>query len=176
MTQCFIVKSTTKPNPKEASIAPTLPQAAPILSSNIIIVPSQLSKEYLAKPKQLKLPTRTNNKKLYAQASKSNIEDIIYIKDAFLSLPLKKIIEINNIINISKLVKSHIKITTKEPLRKQIIIPMDQSNMSVIVNNTNTFIRNINNCFHEHNSNIVTDFIRLKDYGVIITTNQAASS
>ena len=53
---------------------------------------------------------------------------------------------------------------------------MDQSNTSIIINYTNTFIRNINNCLHEHNSNIIADFIRLKDYKVIIITNQAISS
>ena len=104
------------------------------------------------------------------------MEDIIYIKNAFLSLPLKKIMEVNNILTISKLAKPCIKITTKRLLRKQIIIPIDQSNMSVIVNHTNTFIRNINNCLCKYNLNVVTDFIRSEDYEVIITTNQATSS
>jgi len=128
MTQHFVIKPVTESNPKEASIVLTPPQAAPsipILSGNIPIVFSQPSKESLAKLKQLKPLTGTNNKKLYVQALKLNVEDIIHIKDAFLSLPLKKIMEVNNILNTSKLVKPHIKMTTKEPLRKQIIIPMD---------------------------------------------------
>jgi len=53
---------------------------------------------------------------------------------------------------------------------------MDQSNMSVIINHANTFIRNINNHLCEHNLNVVADFIRSEDHGVIITTDQAASS
>ena len=68
MTQYFVVKSTTELNSKEASIAPIPPQvapSAPILFSNISIVLSWLSKEFLVKPKQLKPPTGTNNKKLY---------------------------------------------------------------------------------------------------------------
>jgi len=48
--------------------------------------------------------------------------------------------------------------------------------MSVIINHTNTFIRNINNYLCEHNLNVVADFIRLEDHGVINTTNQADSS
>ena len=48
--------------------------------------------------------------------------------------------------------------------------------MSVIINHTNTFIRNINNYLCEHNLNVVADFIGLEDHGVIITTNQADSS
>ena len=35
----------------------------------------------------------------------------------------------------------------------------------------NTFIRNINNCLHKYNSNIIADFIRSEDYKVVITTN-----
>ena len=105
-----------------------------------------------------------------------NVKDIIHIKDAFPSLPLKKIVKVNNILNISKSVKPCIKITTKKPLRKQIIILMDQSNTSVIVNYANTFIRNINNHFCEHNSNIIANFIRSEDHRVVITTNQATSS
>ena len=93
----------------------------PIPTSNIQIVSFWLSKEFLVKLKQLKLPTKTNNKTLYTQASKLNIEHIIYIKNAFSSLFFKKIIEVNNIFNILKLVKFYIKIITKEPSRKQII-------------------------------------------------------
>jgi len=48
--------------------------------------------------------------------------------------------------------------------------------MSVIVNYANTFIRNINNYLHEYNLNIVTDFIKSEDHGVVITTNQATFS
>ena len=122
MAHCFIcIKLTTKPNSKKTSKDPTSSQAAPsvpILSSDIPIAPSQLSKESLAKLKQSKLPTRTNNKKSYAQASKLNVKDIICIKNAFPNFPLKKIIEVNNILNILKLVKSYIKMTTKGLLRK----------------------------------------------------------
>lgn len=53
---------------------------------------------------------------------------------------------------------------------------MYQSNISIIINHTNNFIRNINNRLYKHNLNIVTDFIRLEDYGAVITNNQATSS
>jgi len=69
MAQCFVIKPTTEPNSKEASIAPTSFQAASsisIPSSNIPIVSSWPSKKFLAKLKQLKLQTGTNNKKSYA--------------------------------------------------------------------------------------------------------------
>ena len=69
MAQYFVIKPTTEPNSKEASIAPTSFQAASsisIPSSNIPIVSSWPSKKFLAKLKQLKLQTGTNNKKSYA--------------------------------------------------------------------------------------------------------------
>ena len=68
--------------------------------------------------------TATNNKKLYTQALKINIKDIVYIKNIFLTLSPKKIVEVNNIINKSSTVKPKIKMTTKGPSRKQVIIPM----------------------------------------------------
>jgi len=53
------------------------------------------------------------------------MKEIICIKAAFLKLSTKKVIEINDIFNNNKtgLVKPRINITTKEPLRKQVIIP-----------------------------------------------------
>jgi len=70
----------------------------------------------------IKLLIRTNNKNSYTQTLKLNMEDIIYIKNIFPSLFLKKIVKVNNILNILKLVKFCIKIVTKKLLRKQIII------------------------------------------------------
>ena len=70
----------------------------------------------------IKLLIRTNNKNSYTQTLKLNMEDIIYIKNIFPSLFLKKIVKVNNILNILKLVKFCIKIVTKRLLRKQIII------------------------------------------------------
>ena len=47
--------------------------SAPITFSNIQIASFWLSKEFLVKLKQLKLLIETNNRKLYAQASKLNM-------------------------------------------------------------------------------------------------------
>jgi len=130
---------------------------------------SRLSKENLAK---LRYISKSNtNKKFYAQASKSNIEDIIHIKDVFLNLPTKKVIEINNIINKTSLVKPKTNITTKRPSRKQIIILMSKNNAEDISNHANYHIININRCLKEARSNIVANFIHLENYGVIITTS-----
>ena len=73
----------------------------------------------------IKLLIKTNNKNLYTQTLKLNMKDIIYIKNIFPSLFLKKIVKVNDIFNILKLVKSCIKIVIKKLSRKQIIISIN---------------------------------------------------
>ena len=89
----------------------------------------------------MKLNNKTNNtKKSYIQAFKNNIKDIIYIKENFLKLPTKKVVEVNDIINNNKmgLVKPKINIITKEPFRKQVVILMISKNIGFVVNSANT--------------------------------------
>jgi len=83
------------------------------------------------------------NKKLYIQALKTSIEDIICIKEVFPTVLSKKIIEIN-IINKSGLVKLKVNMTTKELLRKQVFIPMSKNNAKFIRSNTSSYIKSIN--------------------------------
>ena len=82
----------------------------------------------LSKSKEINL-VKSTIKKSYTQASKINI------KDMFPTLTSKKITEVNNIINKLSIVKPKIKITTKEPLRKQVIIPISESNSNIIGSN-----------------------------------------
>ena len=67
------------------------------------------------------------------------MEDIICIKEAFLKLPTKEVIEINNIINNNKIgpVKHKINMTTKELSRKQVITSISLNNSKVIGNFAN---------------------------------------
>ena len=97
-------------------------------------VPSILTSPFdLSKSNKSKLTNTINNKKSYAQTSKINIEDIIHIKDTFLTLSSKKIVNINNIINKSNIVKPKINMTIKELLTKQIIIPISKNNTEIIL-------------------------------------------
>jgi len=79
--------------------------------------PNMSSPQNSLKSKESNLTT-TTTRKSYAQASKINVEDIVHIKNMFPTLFPKKIVEVNNIINKSSMVKPKIKITTKEPSRK----------------------------------------------------------
>jgi len=154
---------------------PTTPNGKSAKVSNFFLsIPYRLSKENLAKSKYI---SKSNtNKKSYTQASKSNVEDIIHIKNEFPNLSTKKVVKINDIVNKTSSVKPRINMTTKGPSRKQIIIPMSKNNAEVISNHANYYIININKCFKKAKSNTVANFICLENYGIIITTSQAASA
>jgi len=111
---------------------------------------------------------------LYTQALKINVEDVFHIKDAFSTLSSNKIVDINNIINKSNIVKPKINMTIKGFSRKQIIVLISKSNVEVILNQANFLIININRHLKEANLNTITDFIHLKNNRVVITTCQAA--
>jgi len=113
--------------------------------------------------------TTTTTRKSYAQAFKINIEDIIHIKDSFLTLSPKKIVEVSNIFNKLSIVKPKIKITTKKPLRKQVIILMNLNNSNIIESNVSFHINDINRHLKNANSNNSADFIHIDKVGIIVT-------
>ena len=113
--------------------------------------------------------TTTTTRKSYAQAFKINIEDIIHIKDSFLTLSPKKIVEVSNIFNKLSIVKPKIKITTKEPSRKQVIILMNLNNSNIIESNVSFHINDINRHLKNANSNNSADFIHIDKVGIIVT-------
>ena len=55
--------------------------------------------------------------------------------------------------------KPKINMTTRELLRKEVIIPMAKSNTELIVNSAHTHISNVNKCLKNSKSDIVADFI-----------------
>ena len=93
----------------------------------------------------------------------------------FPTLFSKKIIEVNNVINKLSIVKLKIKMTTKRPLRKQIIIPMSQNNSNIIGSNTNFHINDINRHLKDANLNNSADFIHIDKVGIIVTISITAS-
>ena len=101
---------------------------------------------------------------------KINIEDIIYIKDSFPTLSPKKIIEVSNILNKLSIVKPKIKMTTKGPLRKQVIITMNLNNSNIIGSNASFHINDINRYLKDANLNDSANFIYIDKVSIIITT------
>lgn len=105
------------------------------------------------------------------------MKEIICIKAAFLKLSTKKVIEINDIFNNNKtgLVKPRINITTKEPLRKQVIIPWAQITLRLFGNFANMYITNINRYLKEVLLDTIANFIWVESKDIIITTNKIVS-
>jgi len=95
----------------------------------------------------------------------------------FSKLSLKKIIKIHNIAQGISL-NSHPKLnmTTKGSSRKQIIIPISQDNSNIVFSHANKYIFNINNLLKTSKSKVTADFIQSDDKGIVITTNQVAST
>ena len=123
---------------------------------------------------------QANIKKSYAQASKANIsprvKDVLCIKDTFPELSTDDVERIIKVMNGNERQKKpKINITTKEPSRKQIIIPIAKLNTEFIINSVSFNIANINKCLKNAKSDIIADFIHLTNNRVIITTKKLAN-
>ena len=99
--------------------------------------------------------------KSYAQASKLafNTSKVLKIKETFPSLNTKKIDQVNNIVNGQDKTKPRIKMTTKGPSRKQIIIPMSNDNVVSFMKNSSVHVANINRSLHNAKTNVLVDYI-----------------
>jgi len=88
----------------------------------------------------------SNPTKSYTQASKSlaTTSDVLKIKEAFPALNAKKIDQVNNIVKGNLKLKPKIQMTTKDPSRKQVIIPMSKDNINAFMKNSSLHVANIN--------------------------------
>jgi len=114
--------------------------------------------------------------KFYAQASKQNIStsEVIKIKEAFPSISVQKINQINNIVKGNLKPKPHIQMTTKSLSRKQVIISMDNNNISNFMKNSSLYITNINRTLRNAKSEVLVNFICFDSLGITIVTNKVS--
>ena len=112
--------------------------------------------------------------KSYTQASKQNIStlDVVKIKETFPSIGAKKIDQINEIVKGPSKPKPHIQITTKEPSRKQVIIPMGNENNVKFMKNSLIYVTNINRNLRNVKSEVLVNFIHSNPLEVTIITNK----
>ena len=158
---------------KQADISRIPPPIPPRPSKSV------LSKSKFYKKIQASNLTPSSHNRSYAQASKSNINEIIKIKDTFPKLPPNKVLDIHNMIimsNSNNKGKPKLNMTTKGPSRKQIIVPMSMNNTEKVLANSNVHVANINRLLKGIKSKISADFIHSDNKGVIITTNKVAST
>ena len=162
---------------KSSLSSTSLPSNTAVLSSptnSITTLPPQMS----VVPQKVSKPS--NMKKSCAQASKSNlskVEDILWVKEAFLSLSaneVRKILKVKNSSEGKK--KPKLNMTTRGLSRKEVIILMTKSNTELIIKSAHKQITNINEHLKNSNSDIIADFIRLSNNRVIITTNCPANA
>ena len=103
-------------------------------------IPPRPSAATLAKSKHNK------STKTFAQATKQNIKNLLKIKEAFSSLPSKKVIDMHStVFNTNSQSYPKINMTTKGPSQKHVLIPMNKDNKNTILHQANVHVRIINN-------------------------------
>ena len=123
-----------------------------------------ISKYFQPKKSTVKNNAQDSNvktRKSYAQASKTsvNTSEVLKIKETFPSLNAKKIDQVNNIVNGQNKMKPRIKMTTKGPSRKQIIIPMSGDNVSSFMKSSSVHVANIKRLLRNAKTDILVDYI-----------------
>ena len=165
--------------PKSVSVtinkAPPLPPL-PAKSKKEINVISKYFQPSKTTVKNNAQKSNVNSGISYAQASKSSINtnEVLKIKETFPSLNAQKIEQINNIVNGQNKPKPHIRMTTKGPSRKQIIIPMSDDNISSFTKNSALHIANINRLLRNTKTEVLVNYICSDNSGITITTNKVA--
>jgi len=119
-------------------------------------------------------PSKGQVGKSYAQVSKSSTgtSDALKIKETFPALNAQKIDQVINIVNSQSKPKPRIKMTTKGPSRKHIIIPMSSDNISAFLKNSSLNVANINRQLRNAKSDVLVDYIRSGNTGIIVVTNK----
>jgi len=132
----------------------------------------------IEKPTMNKSYAQTLLSKLKSNTISSNIAmNTLKIKEAFLNLPNKKIDTIQKVVNgSSDKLKPRLNMTTKGPLRKQVIVPMNNDLGKRFIKDSAVHVTNINCALKSIKSNICTDFISADNKSVIIATNNIASN
>jgi len=107
---------------------------------------------------------------LYAQTTGSNISDILKLKNDFSNLLVKKIKEIQRIINDKDEVRLQLNMTTKGLSKKQIIVLISEVNINNILTLVNKHVANTKRALKNIKSNILVDFIYLDKLGITIVS------
>jgi len=175
LTNGYNKKEVPKSVPVTINKAPPLPPL-PAKSKKEINVISKYSQPLKTMVKNIAQRSNINPGISYAQASKSSIStnEVLKIKETFPSLNAKKIEQVNNIVNGQNKLKPHIRITTKGPSRKQIIIPMSGNNISSFTKNFTLHVANINRLLRNAKTDVLVDYIRSDNSGITIITNKVA--
>ena len=112
---------------------------------------------------------------LYAQAT-SYVTNALKIKEAFPTLPNKKVLKMHNAAFAQSVNKTKkVQYTTKEPSRKQAIIPVPNDLAENIMGDASTYIFQINALLKNVKSLIYSEFICSCSGRIAIITNNVPS-
>jgi len=106
----------------------------------------------------------------------NNTREVLKIKKMFLNLQANKIENIQKIIKDNSKPKPRINITTKRPLRKYVIVSMNNNNKTKFMKKSSTHITNINRALKNIKLKVMANFIHSDQAGITIVTNKVASS
>ena len=117
-----------------------------------------------------------NSGKSYAQATKTfnNTLEVLKIKEIFPFLNAQKVDQVNNIINGQAKPKPRIKMMTKGPSRKQVIIPISGENTNSFMKSSSLHVANMNRLLCNAKSDVLTNYIRADNIGITIITNKVS--
>ena len=150
-------------------------------------IPAKLPKEVkeilkffrkIEKPAMNKSYAQAFSSKPKPNATSSNITmNTLKIKEAFPNLPNRKIDTIQKVVNSSNnKPKPRLNMTTKGPLRKQVIVPMNNNLGKRFIKNSTAHVTNINHALKSIKFNICTNFICADNKGIITMTNNIVSN
>ena len=166
-------KDIAKPVPVTINKVPPLPPLPAKTKKEVNVI----SKYFHPKKSMVKNNVQGNNinsGKSYTQASKTSINtsEVLKIKETFSSLNAQKINQVNNIINGQNKPKPHIKMTTKGPSRKQVIILMSSENVISFMKSSSLHVANINRLLCNAKSDVLVDYICSDNTGIMVITSK----
>ena len=115
--------------------------------------------KFFGKRKNTITKTKINTRQSYAQVANLKITNILKLKENYLNLSVKKIKNIYRIINDIDKTELHIKITTKGLSQKQVIVPMDRTNVDKIMISSSIHVTNINKALKNIKSNVIVNYV-----------------
>ena len=115
--------------------------------------------KFFGKRKNTITKTKMNTRQLYAQVANLKVTNILKLKENYLNLSVRKIKNIYRIINDIDKTKLHIKITIKGLSQKQVIVPMDRTNVDKIMISSSIYITNINKALKNIKSDVIVNYV-----------------
>ena len=153
-------KEQHKPVPVTIDKVPLLPPLL-VKSKKEVNIISKYFQNKKSLAENLNQVGNNNPVRSYTQATKTsaNTLDVLKIKEAFPALNANKTDQVNNIVKDNPKPKPRIQMTTKDPSRKQVIIPMSKENNNTFMKNSLLHVANINRQLRNVKSEVLVDYI-----------------